>query len=198
MHLAPHSGVGTTRGKPAPANLTDYELLVAPIVATTGSWGVVEVWQRPGRGPAGVVPLQFLVHMAGLRGPTPGGNRSATASGSTPVTEVEAFGPPGPHQPRPGRGGLRRSQRRAPADRLRPRRHCGPPGQARVGRGGERRCRGRAPLQHRPAHAAGCSSLCSPGERRSSTPAAGTRPCRRTWWNALDDYLSASSSDCWR
>jgi hypothetical protein len=66
LHLPPHSGLGPGRpGKPAPANPSQYALLLAPIANGDHVEGLIEVWQNPHR-PLNAVPgfLQYMDLMA--------------------------------------------------------------------------------------------------------------------------------------
>ena len=50
--VAPHSGAGdaTDNDEDAAANPTDFLLVLAPVLNDQGPQGVVEIFQRPGRG----------------------------------------------------------------------------------------------------------------------------------------------------
>jgi hypothetical protein len=68
FHVPPRSGVGAREeGKPAAGNLSDYLLLIAPIIVNQQAAGIIEVWQQPNR-PAQAIPgwLQFMTYMAEL------------------------------------------------------------------------------------------------------------------------------------
>lgn len=68
FHVPPRSGVGTREeGKPAAGNLTNYLLLIAPIVVNQQAAGIIEVWQQPNRPPQAITGwLQFMTYMAEL------------------------------------------------------------------------------------------------------------------------------------
>jgi hypothetical protein len=68
FHVPPHSGVGVREeGKPAAGNLTNYLLLIAPIIVNQQTAGIIEVWQQANR-PAQAIAgwLQFMTYMAEL------------------------------------------------------------------------------------------------------------------------------------
>src|SRR5436305_14244532 len=71
MDVPPRSGLGGAEdGKAAAGNMTDFLLLVVPIMLGQQVAGLIEVWQQPNR-PAAAVPgfKPFMVLMAELAGP---------------------------------------------------------------------------------------------------------------------------------
>ncbi len=62
--VPPQSGAKGVEGKAAPANLTRYVILLAPIILDKQVAGLLEVWQEPDRPPAAQRGfLQFIVKM---------------------------------------------------------------------------------------------------------------------------------------
>jgi biotin carboxyl carrier protein len=63
--VPPHSGPGRSEAGPAPANLTGYVILLAPIIIEKQVAGLIEVWQDANRSPSAQRGfIQFLVSMA--------------------------------------------------------------------------------------------------------------------------------------
>ena len=68
MDVPPRSGVGAgEEGKPAAGNMTDYLLLIVPILVNDQVAGLLEVWQNPSR-PGAAIPgfKQYMSLMAEL------------------------------------------------------------------------------------------------------------------------------------
>ncbi|MGH7225732.1 MAG: hypothetical protein ACRELF_21140, partial [Gemmataceae bacterium] len=94
FHVPPRSGVGVREdGKPPAANLTDYFLLIAPIIVNQQVAGLLEVWQHANR-PAQAVTgyLQYMTYMAELSSRYQRNQIMGQLSGQQQVwTQLEAF-----------------------------------------------------------------------------------------------------------
>jgi hypothetical protein len=67
FHVPPRSGVAREDGKPQAGNLTNYLLLIAPIIVNQQCAGLIEVWQNGNRPPQATTGyLQFMTYMAEL------------------------------------------------------------------------------------------------------------------------------------
>lgn len=94
FHVPPHSGVGVREdGKPAAGNLTDYLLLITPILVNQEPAGIIEVWQHGNRPSQAVTGwLQFMTYMAELSSRYQRNQIVGHLSGQQQVwTQLEAF-----------------------------------------------------------------------------------------------------------
>jgi hypothetical protein len=94
FHVPPRSGVGVREeGKTPAGNLTDYLLLVAPVVVNQQVAGIIEIWQhanRPAQAIAGY--LQYMTYMAELSSRYHRNQIMGQLSGQQQVwTQLESF-----------------------------------------------------------------------------------------------------------
>src|SRR5262249_28493006 len=69
MLVPPNSGPQVESKGAAPANLTNYTLLLAPVLIDRQMSGIVEIWVDPGRNPQAMRGfMQFLEDMASYAG----------------------------------------------------------------------------------------------------------------------------------
>ncbi|HEY7329472.1 MAG TPA: hypothetical protein VH592_17670 [Gemmataceae bacterium] len=67
FHMPPRSGVQREDGKAQAGNLTNYLLLIAPIIVNQQCAGLIEIWQNANRPPQAITGyLQFMTYMAEL------------------------------------------------------------------------------------------------------------------------------------
>jgi hypothetical protein len=94
FHVPPRSSVGVAvEGQPAPGNLTDYLLLVAPIMVNQQAAGLIEVWQQANRPPQAMTGyLQYMTYMADLASRYQRNQIMGQLTGQQQVwTQLEAF-----------------------------------------------------------------------------------------------------------
>ncbi|MHB1423682.1 MAG: HlyD family secretion protein [Gemmataceae bacterium] len=94
FHVPPNSGVGVKEeGKPLAGNLTNYLLLIAPIVVNQQVAGLIEVWQHANRPPQAIAGyLQYMTYMAELCARYQRNQIMGQLSGQQQVwTQLEAF-----------------------------------------------------------------------------------------------------------
>ncbi|MBL8821053.1 MAG: efflux RND transporter periplasmic adaptor subunit [Planctomycetia bacterium] len=93
ISMPPKSGPGLMEGAPAPANLTNMILLLAPIVIERQVQGILEVALEPNRNPAAIRGfLQFMTDMCSYAGNYFRNQQFRTVLGQQQVwTQLEAF-----------------------------------------------------------------------------------------------------------
>ncbi len=94
FHLPPHSGVGPREeGKTPAGNMTDYLLMISPILVNQQVAGLVEVWQGANRPPQATTGyLQYMSFMAELAARYQRNQIMGELTGQQQVwTQLEAF-----------------------------------------------------------------------------------------------------------
>jgi hypothetical protein len=93
FHVPPRSGVQREDGKPQAGNLTNYLLLIAPIIVNQQCAGLIEVWQNANRPPQAITGyLQFMTYMAELSSRYQRNQVMGQLTGQQQVwTQLEAF-----------------------------------------------------------------------------------------------------------
>lgn len=94
FHVPPRSSVGAqSDGRPPAGNLTNYLLLIAPIIVNQQNAGLIEVWQNANRPPQAVTGyLQFMTYMAELSSRYQRNQVMGHLAGQQQVwTQLEAF-----------------------------------------------------------------------------------------------------------
>jgi hypothetical protein len=94
FHVPPRSGVGVRDdGKPPAGNLTNYLLLIAPVIVNQQCAGLIEIWQNGNRPPQATAGyLQFMTYMAELSSRYQRNQVMGHLTGQQQVwTQLEAF-----------------------------------------------------------------------------------------------------------